>query len=98
MVRVLNDDIIKRRLSELPGWKRDGQCIVRDLTCTDFRSALQLVNTVGELAEQADHHPDILVHSWNRVRIILSTHSAGGLTEKDFELAALIEKAVQTGS
>jgi 4a-hydroxytetrahydrobiopterin dehydratase len=50
------------------------------------------VNLVADLAEQANHHPDILVHGWNRVRLTLSTHSQGGLTEADFELAARIDR------
>jgi 4a-hydroxytetrahydrobiopterin dehydratase len=91
MREKLDEAAIGARLQALAAWHRDGETIVREVTCRDFRSALAFVNTTGELAEAADHHPDILIHGWNRVRIMLSTHSAGGLTERDFELAAQIE-------
>jgi len=91
MREKLDEAAIGARLQTLPAWHRDGETIVREVTCKDFRSALAFVNATGELAEAADHHPDILIHGWNRVRIMLSTHSAGGLTEHDFELAAQIE-------
>ena len=57
----------------------------------DFKSALEFVNKVGAEAESMDHHPDILMHSWNKVKISVSTHSEGGVTEKDFKLAGKIE-------
>ena len=69
---------------------REGE-IERQLQLADFGSALEFVNRVGMLAEQANHHPDILLHEWNRVRLTLSTHSEGGLTEADFSLAVAID-------
>ena len=56
---------------------RDGDTIVRDLKFDDFAAAMAYVNRVAELAEEVNHHPDILVHGWNRVRLTLSTHSGG---------------------
>ena len=69
-------------------WRREGETIVRDFELADFVAAMALVNRVADAAEAANHHPDILVHGWNNVRLTLSTHSAGGLTEADFALAA----------
>ena len=65
---------------------------MRELKFADFAAAIAFVNRVAELAERANHHPDILVHGWNRVRLTLSTHSDGGLTDADFELAAGIDR------
>ena len=72
-------------------WRREGSEIVREWKFADFRAALDFVNRVGEAAEQANHHPDVLLHSYNRVRLRLSTHSAGGLTQSDFALADTID-------
>ncbi len=72
-------------------WTREGDAIVRDLRFPDFAAAMAYVNRVAEVAEEANHHPDILVHGWNKVRLTLSTHSAGGLTDADLELARRID-------
>jgi 4a-hydroxytetrahydrobiopterin dehydratase len=69
-------------------WRREGEAIVRDFKFADFAAAVAFVNRV---AERVNHHPDILVHGWNRVRLELSTHSDGGLTEADFALAGEID-------
>ncbi len=87
---MLNDEQIQRRLAGSE-WARDGDAIVREYKLTDFATAIAFVNRVAELAEAANHHPDILVHGWNRVRLELSTHSAGGLTDADFALAGQID-------
>lgn len=72
-------------------WRRDGAEIVRDFKLADFDAAIAFVNRVAGVAQAADHHPDILVHGYNRVRLRLSTHSSGGLTERDVELARAID-------
>jgi 4a-hydroxytetrahydrobiopterin dehydratase len=72
-------------------WAREDEAIVREWKLADFAAAIAFVNRVAELAEQANHHPDILVHGWNKVRLELSTHSQGGLTGADFALAAEID-------
>jgi 4a-hydroxytetrahydrobiopterin dehydratase len=72
--------------AELPQWKREGEIISRTFAFPDFSAAMVFVNAVAELAEQAQHHPDIDVR-WNKVTLALTTHDAGGLTEKDFALA-----------
>jgi 4a-hydroxytetrahydrobiopterin dehydratase len=90
-METLDDQQIEANLGRLVGWARDGQTIVRDCKLADFAAAIAVVDAVAELAERANHHPDILVHGWNRLRLTLSTHSAGGLTAADFALAAQID-------
>ena len=81
----------QERLAGLDGWQlstADGPpSIEREFKLADFAAALAFVNRVGAAAEDANHHPDIFLHGWNKVRLTLSTHSAGGLTAADFELA-----------
>lgn len=77
---------IIRALSALPQWHRAGEIISRTFEFKDFPAAMKFVNTVAELAEQAQHHPDVDIR-WNKVTLALTTHDAGGLTEKDFALA-----------
>ena len=73
-------------------WSRRDDQIVRETTLADFAAAIAFVNAVAAAAEAANHHPDILVHDYNGVRLELSTHSAGGLTEADLALAARIDE------
>jgi 4a-hydroxytetrahydrobiopterin dehydratase len=77
-------------------WERRGQELVKVVRRGDFARALAFVNAVGELAEAADHHPDIDIR-WDTVTLRLSTHSAGGLTRRDFDLAAEIDRLLQQG-
>ena len=76
----------------MAGWELKEGAIVKLYKFKDFVESMRFVNRVAELAEAQDHHPDILIR-WNRVTLTLSTHSAGGLTEKDFHLAAQIDAA-----
>ena len=85
----LDDAGIGQALRQLPGWQRAGSEIRRTYRFGDFREGLAFVNRVGELAERAGHHPDIDIR-YNAVTLALSTHDAGGLTAKDFELARAI--------
>jgi 4a-hydroxytetrahydrobiopterin dehydratase len=88
----LSDSEIDARLPSLgPHWRREGDALVADLECQDFAAAIALVNRIAAEAERADHHPDILIHSYRRLRITLSTHAASGITERDFALAAAID-------
>jgi len=73
-------------LGQLPQWQREGEVITRTYEFKDFAAAMKFVNQVADLAEQAQHHPDLDIR-WNRVALALTTHDAGGLTEKDFALA-----------
>jgi 4a-hydroxytetrahydrobiopterin dehydratase len=86
MPELLSDSEIEGRLRD-SDWRREGDEIIRDWKFGDFSEAMAFVNRVAEAAEEANHHPDILVHSWNNVRLSLTNHSAGGLTEADFQMA-----------
>jgi 4a-hydroxytetrahydrobiopterin dehydratase len=86
----LEDDRVASAL-EGSDWRREGEAIVRDVERADFAGAIAVVNRVAEVAEAAGHHPDILVHGWNKVRLTLSTHSEGGLTQADLDLAGEID-------
>jgi 4a-hydroxytetrahydrobiopterin dehydratase len=89
MAEVLTDEAVEERLEG--DWRREDQSLVRDLKFADFKEAIAFVNRVADAAEATNHHPDILVHGWNQVRLTLSTHSAGGITENDFALARTID-------
>jgi 4a-hydroxytetrahydrobiopterin dehydratase len=91
MSELLGEDDIASRL-EQSQWRREGDEIVREWRFEDFGEAMAFVNRVAEAAEEANHHPDILVHGWNKVRLSLTNHSAGGLTDADFEMAARIDR------
>ena len=87
---LLSDDEIGTRLRG-SAWRREGNEIVRDVKLADFAEAMRLVNAVAAEAEAANHHPDILVHGWNQVRLSVTNHAQGGLTEADFALAERID-------
>jgi 4a-hydroxytetrahydrobiopterin dehydratase len=72
-------------------WRQEGESLVRDYEFKDFAEAIAFVNRVAEAAEAANHHPDILVHGWNHVRLTLTTHSAGKLTDNDRAMAERID-------
>jgi 4a-hydroxytetrahydrobiopterin dehydratase len=81
---------INQEMSSLEGWSLEGSSISKSFEFTNFKESLDFVNKVGEIAEKAQHHPDILIN-YNQVRLSLSTHSEGGLTRKDFSLAKEID-------
>ncbi len=83
---------IDRKLSDLPGWNYKDKRIGKVYELSNFREALDFACKIGEAAEYMNHHPDIFIHSWNKVKITISTHSEGGVTEKDFILAGKVEK------
>jgi len=82
----LDDATIASLLQEIPGWERQGDALVRTYVFKNFREAMAFVNRVAELAEEARHHPDITIR-YNRVQLLLTTHEAGGITERDVALA-----------
>ena len=91
MAERLGEAQVREELAKTPGWElKEGQ-ITRLYKLSGFKEALTFVNRVGELAEAADHHPDIDIR-YSKVRLTLSTHSAGGLTAKDFSLASRIDE------
>jgi 4a-hydroxytetrahydrobiopterin dehydratase len=88
----LNEANINQYLSKSGDWRLEGNVLVRDFKFEDFKRAMEFVNRVAHEAEELDHHPDILIHGWNNVRLSVTTHSEGGLTEKDFKLAERINR------
>jgi 4a-hydroxytetrahydrobiopterin dehydratase len=87
----LNASQIKTALKTVPDWKKKGSTITRTFQFKDFPMAIKFVNAVAKLAEKAWHHPDIDIR-WNKVTLTLTTHDAGGLTEKDFKLAKQFDR------
>ncbi len=88
---ALLDEAEVRRRIDGSAWRLEGGALVCDLQFEDFRRAIAFVDRVANAAEDAGHHPDILVHGWNNVRLTLSTHSEGGVTERDLALAPELE-------
>ncbi|HVU09359.1 MAG TPA: 4a-hydroxytetrahydrobiopterin dehydratase [Verrucomicrobiae bacterium] len=82
----LDETKIQSMLAALPNWQRNGDVVTRTFQFKDFPEAMKFVNAVAEIAEREWHHPDIDIR-WNKVTLALTTHDAGGLTEKDFALA-----------
>ncbi len=96
---ILSAQEVQKRLKNLSGgWRAGKKAIYRNFTLRNFSEALAFVVRVGIEAEKADHHPDILMHGWKKVKITLSTHSEGGITKKDFALAAKISKLAESGN
>ena len=89
-----SDGEIRGALSELPGWKQQGKGISKTFDLKGFKAAMAFTGTVGELAERADHHPDILIQ-FTKVTLTLSSHDVGGITDRDLRLARQIEAAAK---
>jgi 4a-hydroxytetrahydrobiopterin dehydratase len=87
---VLTHEDISKRLEALAGWHHRGNAIEKHFDCGDFKGSIRFVNAVADAANAQDHHPDIAI-SWNDVALTLSSHDAGGLTDKDFKLATTVE-------
>ena len=87
---LLGEEEIEARLGELEGWRREGGAIVKEFKLDDFVGSVDFINRLLPVAEEMNHHPDLQV-SWNTVTVTITTHSEGGLTENDFELAKSIE-------
>ena len=90
----LDDTAVAEGLQHLPGWERRGNQIVKTFVRADFARAMVFVNEVASAAEAAGHHPDIDIR-WNKVTLALSSHAEGGLTDRDFQLAARIQELDQ---
>lgn len=93
-MNLLTLEDINLELTVLKDWNYENNSIQKEFICKDFLDTLALETKIGVLAEKFDHHPDMLLHSWNRLKVIISTHSEGGVTKKDFELAKQIEKLI----
>jgi 4a-hydroxytetrahydrobiopterin dehydratase len=89
----LSEDQIKSLLKKLEGWKRKGKEIQKTYRFDDFNQSIEFVNKVARIAQEDDHHPDILIQ-YEIVTLTLSTHDEGGLTQKDFKLAGKIDASV----
>jgi 4a-hydroxytetrahydrobiopterin dehydratase len=87
---LLSEAEVHERLAELPGWERSGEAIEKSFKRGDFVGSVEFVSMLVEPAEAMNHHPDLAI-SWDTVTVTLSTHSEGGLTADDFELAAKID-------
>ncbi len=87
---LLSDSEIEGRLAGLSGWQRRGAAIAKEFECGDFVGSVKFVESLVGPAEAMNHHPDLAI-SWSKVAVTLSTHSEGGLTANDFELAARID-------
>lgn len=90
-MELLNDSEIDERLAGLEGWQRAGSAIRREFDRGDFVGAVEFVRSLVAPAEEMGHHPDLSI-SWSKVEVTITTHSAGGLTANDFELARRIDE------
>ena len=88
---LLSDEEIKTRLKDVPGWQHRGESIVKSFDRGDFVGSIKFIDSLVEPAEEMGHHPDLAV-SWSQVEVAISTHSEGGITENDFELAKKVEE------
>ena len=86
----LSDTEIEERLEGLDGWEHVGDAIVKEFENGDFKGSVDLVNRITPEAEELNHHPDLEI-SWSTVKVTITTHSEGGLTDGDFELARRID-------
>lgn len=86
-VKKLAPDQVQAKLAALPQWSESGGVLQRTYQAKDFMGAMRFVNSIADLAEKRQHHPDMLIR-WNKVTLSLSTHDAGGITQRDFDLAS----------
>lgn len=91
MPKLLSKEKIESRLAKLEGWKYEDGFLVKELTFDSFLDGISFVNKLARLAEEFEHHPDIYIR-YNKVKLLLQTHSEGGVTLWDFQLATAIEK------
>ena len=89
-MQKLDDSEIESRLADLEGWERDGDVIRKEFERSDFAGSVDFVREIVEPAEEMGHHPDLAI-SWDKVEVTVTTHSEGGLTQSDFELAEKID-------
>ena len=94
---TLDDDAIEAALRELPEWERDGEVLVRVVKREDWLAAIALVDAVAAEADRRDHHPDLCVTGYRTVTFRLTTHSAGGITLRDFDMARAIDELAGKG-
>ncbi len=90
-INLSTENEVNDFLLDNPRWSPNGKAIVRELVLSNFAAAVGAINAIAVLAEKMDHHPDILLYSWNKLKITLTTHDSGGLTKNDFQLARQID-------
>lgn len=93
-LQKLSDEEITAKLAALTEWQREGAAITKEFVCQGFTEATQFIAKLAEPANAMDHHPDVQLYRYRRVKVLLTTHSAGGITQNDFDLAAKIEGLV----
>ena len=94
---MLDDQAIDAALAELPGWSREGETLVRTFRRRDWADAIALLNTVAPEADRRNHHPDVAIESYRDITFRLTTHSKGGITQRDVDLAGWIDDAARVG-
>jgi 4a-hydroxytetrahydrobiopterin dehydratase len=90
----LSEADVAQQLASLRGWQREGDAITREFVLAGFTEAAQFIAQIAPVANAMDHHPDVQIYRYKRVKIVLTTHSAGGITQNDFDLAAKIDTLV----
>lgn len=91
----LPDEMVSNELAGLKGWAREGDTITKNYQFGNFTDVVSAVNRIAELAEDQNHHPDILMYGWNKLRVTTSTHDANGITGRDFKLASAIDRNIE---
>jgi 4a-hydroxytetrahydrobiopterin dehydratase len=94
----LSKQKIEQSLVKLSGWKRDRNALTKEFTLSSFTGAAKFIAKIAPIANRMDHHPDLQLHRYKRVKIMLTTHDAGGITHKDFDLAAKIDALAPPGA
>ncbi len=89
---ILTENEIQERLKDLEGWKVENNSLVKEFQFVDFYNALSFVVKIGVEAEKLNHHPEILIHSYNKVKVTITSHDEGGITETDLRLADRLER------
>jgi 4a-hydroxytetrahydrobiopterin dehydratase len=89
---------IEQGLTKLNGWKHGRNVLTKEFTLGSFTGAAKFIAKIAPIANRMDHHPDLQLHRYKRVKIMLTTHDAGGITQKDFDLAAKIDKLAPSGA
>ncbi|HEV3312655.1 MAG TPA: 4a-hydroxytetrahydrobiopterin dehydratase [Chloroflexota bacterium] len=92
---ALSENAVAGLLNQVPQWELAEGKLTREITRKNFQNALDMINAIGRVAEQEGHHPDLTLHSWNKLKIELSTHAVGGLSDNDFILAAKIDELLE---
>ncbi len=94
-MKLLSESEVKKQLADLKNWiwNRERVCIEKNFQFSSFTDAIIFLNKIAELAEELDHHPDLHLTKYRNLKVVLSTHSAGGLTQRDFKMAAHIEES-----